>query len=277
MILAHITDIHYHPTQPSYHTDRTHALKKVIDTLPLIQKHAPDLYILGGDFISAHPEDFETKLDHFYEILEPFVPVKQDCIFLLGNHEEKVFSIEQIQTTLSSLGFNTQLSGVKDFDEYRVIWVESHEFNQNDQRTGIILHEALTFLENSINSSSLPVVVVFHHSPIPTPQKGNIYFEKYGFLEYRHRVSNHEEVVKLLSNPKVSLVINGHTHWLTLNFLNQVPYFGGPSFSEHLNSANTGSHEGNPGVYSIIEISDTKKCVTVYAGEFAYASLSFEK
>jgi hypothetical protein len=95
----------------------------------------------------------------------------------------------------------------------------SHERKDRDITLG---DEQLAWLADDLGRTSLPVVVVVHHSAADQNLRGNRWFEGHPDICL---IAERQQLRELLhGHGHVVLVLNGHLHWNHLDVIDGVPY-----------------------------------------------------
>ncbi|MDY6065551.1 MAG: metallophosphoesterase [Finegoldia sp.] len=170
--------------------------QKLEKVLKSINWQAYDFVVFNGDMI--HDGDIEDYL-LFKELVEKNIPKDLDILYVLGNHDKKEEFFEvfpKYKRFRKDEGF---LYYSKDFDNYRLIVLDSAD---PDLHEGIVGQDQMNWLEEELKACKDLEPVIFLHHPIRfTYQKG---------LE--SELVNYKNLIDLLNNYQVKYVFAGHTH-----------------------------------------------------------------
>jgi 3',5'-cyclic AMP phosphodiesterase CpdA len=236
------------------------------DTLPFIQKLMPDRVLLLGDLIQNSSKAEDVML--LRRMLSALLPLRDQAVFALGNHESRGLGAEMTQILLSEQGFNDELYGIHDLDDANLVWLSTAQEGEHETRRDFLPDEQVTWLRKTLPQLKKPTILFSHHGLFPQRLSGNFYYEK--SHTDRMTIQNADEVALLLKETKnIPLLVQGHTHWLSMNLMNKVPILTLPAFTENLYWE---GEEIIPAHYTLIESDKEMIHVRVYSGEFVTAS-----
>jgi 3',5'-cyclic-AMP phosphodiesterase len=212
----------------------------------LVSQH-PDILVDLGD---------RTNDDHVYDLVKHLEKLNQ--LFskmpaprhhLLGNHDFLHPAMQQKYLGRTFENHAVQLDG------WQLIFLSAFDGSVN----GTLTTSDLSWLEQTLATTTLPAVV-FTHQPLDgQPVTGNLLFE--AFPHWLHS-QNHERARAILeASKKVHLVISGHGHWTHLENVNGINYLTLDSF---VPSAKTGDALG---FYSLLELNATELCLRTFGRE----------
>ncbi|NCS97828.1 MAG: hypothetical protein GW762_04540 [Candidatus Pacebacteria bacterium] len=216
-----------------------------------------DLVVHLGDAL-RDTYDFETDAKNMISALNLINQITAPAIHLLGNHELNAFTKEQITTLYSSQEISPEFLGSKKINDIDISWLDLNI----DQKKITVPQKTLSFLKNES-----PTILFSHFSLIPIDPKGSFYFENEPEGMY---YANGQDILDQLSE-KTTVCINAHVHLLTHTVINNRHFISCPAFSENI--AAQEYPQNNPGVYSILEVTQTNFCLTSYSGDFCFAKL----
>ncbi len=236
------------------------------ETMPLIAAQNPDTILLLGDLIQETSATEDVLL--FRKVLSFFAEYKHKTIFALGNHEARGLGEEMTQILLREQGFSDALFGRQSFPNNDIIWLSTSQEGRKENRHDFLPQVQIDWLQTELPKLQKPTILFAHHGLRPQRLDGNFYFE-HGKVN-RMTVENWSKVAPLLqSTTQLSLIVNGHAHWLSLVGLEQPVALTLPAFVENT------YREGKdiiPAHYTVIETDKKMIAIRVYSGEFVMAS-----
>lgn len=188
-------------------------------------------------------------------------------VHLLGNHELRAFSLDEIKDVYRNAAVDPLFFGMQEFEHFRIVWLD---LELHDEVNAFLPQKTLEWL-NSLPPSQKPTVVFSHYSLVPIDAVGSFYFEK---QPADMHLSNATETIAALRRLSPTLSINGHVHLLSHQQKNEVHYISAPSFSENI--AGQQFQENNPGIFSILDMAEDQFVFTTYSGEFCFSKIQSE-
>ena len=261
----HASDTHISETS----LDRMQKFEKIVDSVK------PDLVLITGDLIRDALRVSETEATRLYELfLKEIKKTKAPVWYIPGNHE--IFGIER---HLSLVSQQHPLYGRKMYHHYmgpdyysfnyggiHFIGLNSVEF-EDLWYFGRIDSVQLEWLRKDIGTvSSGTPIITFQHIPFVTGGFSMMPFEEdgpgrslvreKGILQYRHVVSNAQDVFMIMKNHNYPLALAGHYH-----FQQKFSFEGLPTRFEQTAAVVGPTDEGNiqmPSGITVYHVKDGK-------------------
>ncbi len=222
------------------------------------QRIHPEFIVQMGDAIED--ESHDVDIANYKKVLSFFQKFPYPTYNLVGNHEQRTLSENEIKTIL---GYK-KLYYSFDYEDKHFVILFSDDF---ERVTPIIPKDQLEWLTNDLRNTQFPAIVFVHHSLADQDLIGNFWFE--GKPE-RCLIGNRQEIRKILEDSgKVKLVLNAHLHWNNCTIHNSIPYITLPSLVE--NYANNGIASK---AWATLEITNTNIILRVEGNEGAHYTLS---
>jgi Icc protein len=206
--------------------DRIQKFQQIVDSVK------PELVIITGDLVRDALRVPETEATHLYELfLKEIRKTKAPLWYVPGNHE--IFGIER---HLSLVSPQNQLYGRKMYHHYlgpdyysfnyggvHFIGLNSVEF-EDLWYYGRIDSIQLEWLKKdvAIVSSSTPIITFQHipffsggfsMMPFEEDGPGRSLVREHGVLQYRHVVSNTQDILMIMKDHNYPLALGGHYHF----------------------------------------------------------------
>lgn len=211
--IAHITDVHIRPEH--------NAPQRFKQCLEAIKTHKPDFFLNGGDTIYAADYDNITR----ERVTEQWI-IWKDCIGNISNYEihsclgnhDMWWAAPDKQDAMYGKDYVVQQVGIPkryySFDKagWHFIILDS-----NNENAGSIDAEQRTWLENDLNNTAMPVLIMSHYPLLAacTHLDGGGMHTDFRYLTdlfYKHR-------------DKVKTCISGHIHLQDSVVYNNLPYY----------------------------------------------------
>lgn len=222
-----------------------------------------DLIVNLGD--SIRDESSKIKdIENLNLALKTFVKLRGKKVVIPGNHEYKHMNTLEISKIMREVGLEKEIPGYITINKTKYVWIDSMI---GERDLAKVSDESLTWLRNNLNQDD-NVVLFSHYSIPPLNGKDNFYFgSDYKFMSY----VNGNKVMEILSNCKSAITINAHTHMASFKITGKIPSISALSFSENIVSMKY--PDANPGIYSVIEISENTRTFKSYSGDFCFLSI----
>lgn len=96
------------------------------DALPrllsnIVQLHQPDLIVNLGDLIRSEGREHDQNL--YRQALVPFQSLSCPVLHLIGNHDVKRMTTQEVENLWHAAGFKQQSFGIKEIKGVPVIWL----------------------------------------------------------------------------------------------------------------------------------------------------------
>ncbi len=276
MRIAIVNDIHLGPSLKYKGSVRAashlvgHHLQGLLHLIT--ERHHPDCLINLGDLIRS--ESKKNDLKRYREMLLHFRGLPCPVIHLLGNHELKKMTLEDVEKTWQELGIDQPLYGLRQLGGFNLIWL-SLEHSKNNSRLHCLPSDQLSWLKENLNSSRLPTLIFTHCAIDAHNVMGNFFYEEYDqkdpsklFLE------NHDKIRDVISkSPSVRDIFQGHLHYFHTISHSGIPYITCPAFGDNICHAEDPSHV--PEIYTIIDIQKDNLVAKAYSKNYSFAGAEF--
>lgn len=272
MKIAIVNDIHVGKSLE--HEDKVRASSHLIEDIlegflqNIQRQHSPDLFINLGDLIRS--EGKESDLKAYQRLIAKFEQMKLPIIHLLGNHELKKMSCEDIESVWQDCGFDQKSYGCKNIGNFTLIWL-GLEVNSEDHRIRSLPSEQLIWLKRQLNQSKRPIII-FTHCPIDDHDvNGNFFYEASGksdkaafFLE------NQESIRNIISASScVVAVLQAHLHYFHSKQIDGIPYITCPAMGDNICGPNV--KDNVPEIYTIFTFEKNRVLAKAYSGKYCFA------
>lgn len=267
-----ISDIHAGETRVSTtHGDvirqaNTQALTQLTKTMPYLNQLEASYLVHLGDAL-RDVKNPSTDQSNLLATLKQLQTLNIPQLHLLGNHEQMAFE----RNTLTTLYHNTQIppefQGHQSTDGFNLIWLD---FVLDEHNEAWMSDSQLAWLEQ-IPVNQQPSIVFSHYSLVALHPRGSFYFSKNPkAMGYQNAAA----IRAILAKKNVRLCINAHVHFLSHQIIDGVHYISNPAFSENI--AGSAFPDNNPGVYSLLEITDTHFDFLSFSETYAFAQIRGE-
>lgn len=278
MKIAIINDVH--TGKPLVRDNKMRAASHLAeDALPLvlnhiITQHAPDLLVNLGDLIRS--ENREMDRLGYQQSIHHFSHINCPVLHILGNHELKCLSAQEIEAIWNHAGFLQRSYGVKECEGITLIWI-----GMEYQPAHLIKHKLpgaqLAWLEKTLQQLKQPAILFTHCAIDGHDVSGNYFYEghvdknTHGFF-----LENYEDIQRLISACKhVQMVAQAHMHYFHSKIIDKVPYVTCPAMGDNICAPTVDEHM--PEIYSLLTISDTQLALKAFSREYCFAGAEFER
>jgi hypothetical protein len=201
---------------------------------------SPDLLVDLGDRVNNknHDHDLENAT-RFSSIMKK---LRVQSSYVLGNHDVHFLSKDENSSILNK----PLVPRVDILKGYKLIYLDTSQ-PAIDGIGGNLSDEQLDWLEEQLTEDDLPKIVFGHHPIDDQALEGNPHFVPFPHLAF---IRNKKAIQEILQNgSNVVSYINGHVHWLSVNYVGMIPCVSIPSFTEAhpLN-------KGAPGLFAEVNI-----------------------
>ncbi|MFO0618720.1 MAG: metallophosphoesterase [Polyangiaceae bacterium] len=199
----------------------------------------PDFIVNLGDDIED--EDHDADLTRYGECLAALETANIDLVHVAGNHDTIHLSTGEVLSAWrrSSAWLGDRLPSDRlyyAFERGGIRFIVLHSVESPDR--SISIHEAQqAWLAEELDRTSLPVIVLVHHSLADQNLAGSRWFEGRAHVCL---VQERKEIRALLerhharSERGVLAVFNGHLHWNHVDVIRGIPYVTVQSMIENL-------------------------------------------
>lgn len=272
MKLAVVNDIHVGKSLE--HNGRVRASSHLVeDMLPIflkeiMEQHSPDALINLGDLIRS--EERNIDLQKYSRLINNFEGLDVPVIHLLGNHELKKMSLEEIENIWHEQGFNQKSYGSNEIGDFTLIWL-GMELDSNDHRTRFLPADQMNWLKDQLKQINRPTVIFTHCAIDDHDVNGNFFYEasdnrskKALFLE------NQQEIRKIISSGKsVIAVIQAHLHYFHTKKIDGIPYITCPAMGDNICGPTI--KDNVPEIYTIFSFEKNRIVAKAFSGKYCFA------
>lgn len=274
MKIALVNDIHV--GKPLERNQIMRAASHLIDgILPqlldhIMTSHSPDLIINLGDLIRS--ESREADLARYRQTITHFNRVSCPVIHLIGNHDIKQMSSQEVENIWAEAGFNQHSHGIQMVGNTALIWL-GLECNRANQLKHKLPDDQLAWLDKTLQQIKSPVIIFTHCAIDDHNVDGNFFYEGY---EAKNRngffYENYAALQKIISKCKsVEAVIQAHLHYFHTKIIEDIPYITCPAMGDNICGPNITNHI--PEIYSILTLSEDQFTLKAFSREYCFAGV----
>lgn len=245
--IGFVTDIHIGPE--AFHEGKLrklthHATKLLRDVVTRMNTEIrPDLLVNLGD--DVEDESHEADLARYLECQSILREAKAEVVNVAGNHDSIHLTRDELTRAWEQDG---NLHYSMDRGGFHLVILHTIERKDVDVR---LPHAQLEWLEADLAATSLPVVVLMHHSASEQDLEDSFWFHGRAHLAL---VKEREELRAILERSgKVRIVVNGHVHRNHCDVIKGIPYVTIQSLIENLDEDAPGRPAAAYGVLAIDE------------------------
>lgn len=268
LVLALVTDLHFGP-QASFGGK----LRKLTGEAPALTRAfvarmnevvRPDLVVNLGDDIED--EDLEADRERYGACVGTLRGVRAELFHVAGNHDlihlrEGDLLAAWGRPEIQRLHYSFDRGG------FHFAVLHTRERKDVDITVGA---EQLRWLAEDLASTSLPTVVLMHHSAAEQDLRGNRWFEGSPHICL---VAERRELRALFGQHRVLAVFNGHLHWNHLDVIDGIPYVTVQSLIENLDDDAPGRAAA---AHAVVRLSPRRVVVEIEGAERARYQLDRE-
>lgn len=265
LVLGVVTDLHFGPA--AYFGGKlrklTHRAEELLDgVVNELRTLAPDAIVNLGDDIED--ESYEADLARYRLCQDILKRGGAPIINVAGNHDTVYLGREELMATWGERG---PLHRSLDLGGYHLVVLHSLERKDIDVTIG---QDQLTWLEEDLARTHLPVLVLCHHPLSEQDFDDSRWFAKAPHLAL---VKNRREVREVLrESGKVRLVVNGHVHRNHFDVVDGLPFVTVQSLVENLDD----DAPGRPAAaYAVITLTNERALVRVKGNDPARYQIDF--
>lgn len=278
MKIAIINDVHVGKPLERNQTMRA-ASHLAADALPqllanITQQHSPDIIINLGDLIRS--ESREIDQSRYSQALSHFNQVKCPIIHLLGNHDIKQMSAQEVENIWNEKGFGQKSYGITEVKDWALIWL-GMEYKPNNRFRHRLPDNQLAWLDETLKRVKRPVIIFTHCAVDDQEVSGNFFYEGYeakdksGFF-----LENYQKIQTVIANCSfVEMVVQAHLHYFHTKMIKQIPFVTCPAMGDNICAPNTSNHI--PEIYTLLTVNDTKLVSKAFSREYCFAGAEFER
>lgn len=272
MKIAVVNDIHIGKCLEHEGKVRAHS-QLVEEVLPsflkkLVQQHCPDVIINLGDLIRS--EDREFDLIKYRQVISIFKQVPVPVIHLLGNHELKTMTLNEIEDIWKECGFDQKSHGCKRINNFNLIWLGLERQSQQGKVYNLP-QDQLDWLKAELKDNIHPTLVFTHCAIDDHDVRGNFFYEATdNKMTTGIFLKNKDEIRSIISSSgHVRTVIQAHLHYFHAKEINGVPHITCPAMGDNICGPNAMPHV--PEIYTIIHIENECVVAKAYSGKYCFA------
>lgn len=264
--IGFVTDIHIGPE--AYHDGKLrklthHAASLARGVVREMNQHIkPDLLANLGDDIED--ESREADLARYRECQSILRGATAELVNVAGNHDSIHLTREDLTSAWQHDG---NLHYAIDRKGFHIAVLHTIERKDVDVR---IPHAQLEWLAADLAATSLPTIVLMHHSASEQDLEDSFWFHGVPHLAL---VKERAELRDILERSgKVRIVINGHVHRNHLDVIRGIPYVTIQSLIENLDE----DAPGRPAAaYGVLAIDDARAVMRVHGNDPARYQIDF--
>jgi len=262
LTLGLITDLHFGPE-----AGFAGKLRKLTRSAPSLTKAFvtrmndvvhPDLVVNLGDDIED--ENHDADLARYEACVNLLRTTRAELVNVAGNHDTAHLTPAELLAVWKRPDLD-QLYHSFDRGGFHFIVLHTRERKDKDVTVG---EEQLRWLHDDLTHTSLPTVVLMHHSAADQDLRGNRWFEgspHICLVEERRALRT-----ILRESNRVRAVFNGHLHWNHLDLVDGIPFVTLQSLIENLDEDAPGRAAA---AHAIVHLEPTRVVVKIEGAERA--------
>ena len=272
MKIAILNDIHV--GKPLKYKESIRAWSPLVENaLPhllkhIVNQHAPDVMINLGDLIRS--EEKNTDLKRYSKALQCFKEINCPTIHLLGNHELKCMSLDDVESAWNQIGFHQQSYGHRDCGGLSIIWLG---LQYHPQKAFSLPSQQLIWLKEILAKITQPTIICTHCPIDNQDMSGNFFYETYentSRVQFLSFLENQFNIRTLISNHhSVKAVLQAHLHYFHLKTIDSIPYITCPAMGDNICGPSTSDHI--PEIYTILTFNNERFTVKSFSREYCFA------
>lgn len=229
----------------------SHLVEDLLDLFiqKIIRQHFPDVLMNLGDLIRSEGRNCDSR--NYRRVLSYFKQLDLPVIHLLGNHELKQMSLEQVEQIWHEGGYHQKSYGCIEYGSCRLLWL-GLESSLEDPKRHMLPQDQLIWLKAKLSRRNPPVVIFTHCAMDDHDLTGNYFCESLDNQDKRGCfLQNHQEVTDIISASKsVCAVLQAHLHYFHTKEIDGIPYVTCPAMGDNICGPNT--EENIPEIYTIL-------------------------
>jgi Icc protein len=264
LTIGFVTDLHFGPA--AYHDGKLrklthHAADLTRDVVRIMNDELrPDLLVNLGDDIED--ESREADLARYTECQDILRTAKAELVNVAGNHDTIHLTREDLSRVWHRDAGSSPLSPLfyaLDRGGFHIAILHTVERKDVDVR---IPHAQLAWLKDDLARTTLPVIVLMHHSASEQDLGDSFWFKG---LSHLALVKERAELRQILeASGKVRAVFNGHVHRNHLDVIRGIPYVTIQSLIENLDE----DAPGRPAAaHALATITESRIVVRVHGND----------
>jgi 3',5'-cyclic AMP phosphodiesterase CpdA len=261
LTIGFVTDLHFGPA--AYHDGKLrklthHAADLTREVVRAMNEELhPDLLVNLGDDIED--ESREADLARYTECHDILRTAKAELVNVAGNHDMIHLTREDLSRIWHRDSGSAPLFYSLDRGGFHIAILHTIERKDVDVR---IPHAQLEWLEHDLAQTTLPVIVLMHHSASEQDLEDSSWFKGLAHLAL---VKERAELRRILeASGKVRAVFNGHVHRNHLDVIAGIPYVTIQSLIENLDE----DAPGRPAAaHALATITESRIVVRVHGND----------
>jgi predicted phosphodiesterase len=272
MKIAIINDVHIGPKLEyggSVRASSHMAEEALVRTIEHIAKnHSPDLLVNLGDLIRS--QNLESDIKRYKSGIHCFHSSKSPVLHMIGNHEIKCMSPDQVMQIWKEAGINQKSYGTMSLGPLRLVWV-GLTMDPSNKKLHYLPQDQMEWLRSTLSNTKAPTLLFSHCALDAQNLKGNFFYETFeagdssGFF-----LRNQDAVRKILGESGcVKAVIQAHLHHFYSKTNEGITYITCPALADNICGPNIPNNV--PEIYTLITIENEKLIVKAYSREYSFA------
>ena len=264
---ALITDLHFGPE--ARHDGRLRKLTGRAGELTrafvarMNSEVRPDLVVNLGDDIED--ESPEADLSRYRECNSILRGASGQLVHVAGNHDTIHLKVSDLLSTWGPGPWEGSTQAHYSFDHGGCHFTVLHTHEKKDVEITVGRRQ-LEWLAADLAATSLPTVVLMHHSAADQDLRGNHWFEGSPDLCLVQERAELRTIIESVGGSRVRAVFNGHLHCNHLDVIHGIPYITLQSLIENLDD----DAPGRPAAaHAVAHITDRRLVVEIEGAERA--------
>lgn len=232
------------------------------------QNHHPDLIVNLGDIIRS--ETIEQDLKRYHGQMNRLKNFSR-ILHVIGNHELKKMSLQDIQNIWLQQGMPQSTHGTLDIGAFLFVWL-SFELNKNKKPyQATICDKQLQWLDTILKNNQKPCLIFSHYALDDQNLSGNFFYEA---VDNRSKAAlflyNQEEVRKVIcSSHSVKAVFQAHLHYFHVKVIKNIPFITCPAMGDNICGPEV--EDNIPEIYTIIDLDANLFIAKSYSRNYCFA------
>lgn len=232
----------------------------------IVKQHAPDLMINFGDLVRS--ESSALDVQRYGRALQSFQKSNSPVLHLVGNHDLKTMSIEQLKELWQAHGYPQEPYGVMQLAGVQLVWL-GLETDPHCRKSHRLPQKQYDWLKALLDQTNIPTLIFTHCALDDQDLTGNFFYEtfdarqKQGFF-----LQNHQEIRKLFT-PAVKVVFQAHLHYFHAKTLKGVTYITCPAMGDNLCAPDI--HETMPEIYTLVTFDEGRLTAKAFSRQYCFA------
>lgn len=254
----------------------SHLAKEALPSLLnyITHHHKPDLLVNLGDLIRSSDQENDQAL--YQEGLSFFENLPYPTLHLIGNHEIKKLSTQDIEDIWKQKGIHQKSFGIQDMGKWNILWL-GIDFRPEQPYKFALPQNQLSWLEMTVREIQKPTIIFCHCAIDQQNVAGNFFYEGYDVKHDRDFFfENAKEIQKKIqSQPFVELVVQAHLHYFHSKIYQGIPHVTCPAMADNICAPSVFEHV--PEIYSILTLDEKQLLLKSYSREYCFAGCEFDR